>query len=39
LPAGYTYWHTPLALAESFEDDEDTEHHTDSDPDMLPDDG
>jgi hypothetical protein len=39
LPAGYTYSHTPLAWVESFEDDEDTEHDTDFDPDMLTDDG
>jgi hypothetical protein len=39
LPAGYTYSHTALPCAEIFEDDEDTEHHTDFDPDMLTDDG
>jgi hypothetical protein len=35
LPAGYTYSHTALPGAEYFEDDEDTEHDTDFDPDML----
>jgi len=39
LPAGYTYSHTALPCAELFEDDEDTEHDTDFDPDMLTDDG
>ena len=39
LPAGYTYSHTPLPCAESFDDDEDTEHDTDFVPDMLTDDG
>ena len=39
LPAGYTYSHTALRCAEFFEDDEDTEHDTDFDPDMLTDDG
>jgi hypothetical protein len=39
LPAGYTYSHTALPWAEIFEDDEDTEHDTDFDPDMLTDDG
>jgi hypothetical protein len=39
LPAGYTYSHTALPCAESFEDDEDTEHDTDFVPDMLTDDG
>jgi len=39
LSAGYTYSHTPLPCAEFFEDDEDTEHETDFDPDMLTDDG
>jgi len=38
LPAGYTYWHTALPCAECFEDDEDTEHDTYFDPDMLSDD-
>ena len=37
-PAGYTYLHTPLPRAEFFEDDEDTEHDTNIDPDMLTDD-
>jgi hypothetical protein len=39
LPAGYTYSHTPLPSVEFFEDDKDTEHDTDFDPDMLTDDG
>jgi len=39
LLAGYTYSHTALPSAEYFEDDEDTEHDTDFDPDMLTDDG
>jgi hypothetical protein len=39
LPAGYTYSHTALPCAECFEDDEDTEHDTDFDPDILTDDG
>jgi len=37
LPARYTYSHTALPCAESFKDDEDTEHDTDFDPDMLTD--
>jgi len=37
--AGYTSSHTPLRSAEFFEDDEDTEHNTHFDPDMLTDDG
>jgi hypothetical protein len=39
LPAGYTNSHKALPSAEFFEDDEDTEHHTDFDLDMLADDG
>jgi len=39
LPAGYTYSHTALPCAEFVENDEDTEHDTDFDPDMLTDDG
>jgi hypothetical protein len=39
LPAGYTYSHTALPCAEYFEDDEDTEHDTYFDPDMLTDEG
>jgi hypothetical protein len=39
LPAGYTYSHKALPCAEFFEDDEDSEHDTDFDLDMLPDDG
>jgi len=39
LPAGYTYSHTALPCAEYFDDDEDTEHDTDFDPDMLTDEG
>jgi len=38
LPAGYTYSHTALPCAEFFDDDE-TEHNTDFDPDMLTDEG
>jgi len=37
LPARYIYSHTALPCAEYFEDDENTEHDTDSDPDMLTD--
>ena len=36
LPAGYTYSHTALPCADVF-DDEETEHDTDFDPDMLTD--
>jgi len=39
LPAGYTYSHTALPCGEYFEDDEDTEHDTDFDPDMVTDEG
>jgi hypothetical protein len=39
LPAGYTYLHTPLPRVEFFEDDKDTVHDPDFDPDMLTDDG
>jgi len=39
LPAGYMYSHTALPWAEYFEDDEDTKHDTDFDPDMLTDEG
>jgi len=39
LPAGYTYSHTALPGAEILGDDEDTEHDTDSYPDMLTDHG
>jgi hypothetical protein len=39
LPAGYTSSHTALPWAEFFEADEDSEHDTDFDPDMLTDDG
>jgi len=39
LPAGYTYLHTTLPYAEYFDDDEDTQHDTDFDPDMLADEG
>jgi hypothetical protein len=39
LPARYTYSHTALLSAEFSEDNEDTEHDTDFDPDMLTDDG
>jgi len=37
-PAGYTHSHTALPCAEFF-DDEETEHDTDFDPDMLTDEG
>jgi len=39
LPAGYTYLHTALSCAEYFDDDEDTQHNIDFDPDMLTDEG
>jgi len=39
LPARCMYSHTALPCAEFFEDDEDTKHDTDFDPDMLTDDG
>jgi hypothetical protein len=39
LPAGCTYSHAALPCAESFEDDEDTEHDTNFDPDLLTDEG
>jgi len=39
LPAGYTYSHTAHPWAEFSEDDQDTKHDTDFDPDMLTDDG
>jgi len=39
LPAGYTYSHTPLACAEFFDYDEDTQHDNNFDPDMLTDEG
>ena len=39
LPPGYTSSHTALPCAEFFEHDEDTEHDTDFDPDVLTDDG
>jgi hypothetical protein len=39
LPARYTHSHTALPCVEYFENDEDTKHHTDFDPDMLTDDG
>jgi hypothetical protein len=35
LLAGYTYSHTALPCAEFFDDDEDTQHDTNFDPDML----
>jgi len=38
LPAGYKYLNTALPWTEFF-DDQDTEHHTDFDPDMLTDEG
>jgi len=42
LPAGFTYSHTSLPCAESFTlnaSAQESEHDTDSDPDMLPDEG
>jgi hypothetical protein len=39
LAAGYTYSHTALQSAEFFDDDEDSQHDTDFDPDMLTDHG
>jgi len=39
LLAGYKYLHTALPCAEYFEDDEDTKHDTDFDPDILTDEG
>jgi hypothetical protein len=39
LLAGYTYSRTALRCAEFCKDDEDTEHDTNFDPDMLTDDG
>jgi hypothetical protein len=35
LPTGYTYSHSALPSAQIFEDEEDTQHDTDFDPDML----
>jgi len=39
LPAEYMYWDTAFQCAEFFEDDEDTEHDTNFDPEMLTDEG
>jgi hypothetical protein len=39
LPVRYPYSHTALPCAESLDDDEDTQHDTDSDPDMLTEEG
>jgi hypothetical protein len=39
LPVGFTYSHTALPGAESFNDDEDTQPNTDCDPEMLTDEG
>jgi len=39
LPAGYKYSHTALPCVEFFDDDEDTQHNTDFDPDMLTNEG
>jgi hypothetical protein len=39
FPVGYTYSHTALPCEKTFEDDEDTEHDTDFNPDMLTGDG
>jgi hypothetical protein len=35
LLAGYTYSHTALPCVEFFDDNEDTQHDIDFDPDML----
>jgi len=37
LPTSYTYSHTALPCAECFDDNEDTQHHTNFQPDMLTD--
>jgi hypothetical protein len=39
FPARYTYSHTALPCAEYFEDDEDTEHDTNFDSNILTDEG
>ena len=39
LPAGYTHSHTACPSTEFLEDDKDTEHDTDFNPDRLTDDG
>jgi hypothetical protein len=39
MAAGYIYWHSALPCAGCFEDNGDTEHDTDFDPDMLTDEG
>ena len=39
LPAGYMYSHKVLPCAEFFDDDEETQHDTDSDSEMLTDEG
>jgi len=39
LPVGYMYSHKAHASAECFNDDEDTQHNIDFDPDMLTDEG
>jgi len=39
LPAGYTCSHTALPCAEFFDDDEDTQHDINFDPDKLTDEG
>jgi hypothetical protein len=39
LLARYMYVYTALARAEFFDDDEDTQHDTNFDPDMLTDEG
>jgi hypothetical protein len=39
LQAGYTYSHPAIPCVEFFEDDENSKHNTDFDPDMLSDDG
>jgi hypothetical protein len=38
-PAGYTYSQTAISSVEIIEDDEDTKHDTDIDPDLLTDEG
>jgi hypothetical protein len=39
FPARYIYSHPAVAWAEYLDDDEDTQHETDFDPDMLTDEG
>jgi hypothetical protein len=39
LPVRYTYSDASLSCAEFFDPDQDTQHNTDVDPDMLADEG